>query len=202
MDGDRFLDPSNALSTIGVSSPPSSENSWKTRLKALAVCLDDLAEIFQSKLSPRQIQLYAEALSDISVPLLDAAVKRIIRTRPRYFPTPGEIREAVSAQLEDDEREAENGLLALADLREENEREGRELREAERARWNAEHPGESPLPQSWREQHPILPRRSPRYFDEPMRPLRELITYRLPDVDHPDVQEWLHKMGEASADAA
>lgn len=140
------------------------------------------------------MQLYAEALSDISVPLFEAAVKRIIRTRPRYFPTPGEIREAAFAQLDDDEREAESGFLTLADLRDESQRGDRELRETERARWNAEHPGESPLPQWWRERNPPSPRRSLQHPDEPMRPLRELFTFPLPDEDHPEVHEWLRRM--------
>lgn len=200
MDGDRFPDRRSALSIIVASSLPSSENSSRERLKAIAVGLDDLSAIFQSELSGRQMQLYAEALSDISVPLFEAAVKRIIRNRPRYFPTPGEIREAVVAQLEDDDRQAESDFLTLADLRDESQRGYRELREADRARWKADHPGESPLPQWWRERNPPAPRRSLQCPDEPMRPLRELLTFPLPDGDHPAVKKWLRKMDVPSAD--
>jgi hypothetical protein len=198
MDYDqRYPEPSSAHSiTVAISLQQCElSNSDNKRLRIITVGLNDLAEIFQCELSERKSILYMEALSDISLPLFETAVKRIIRSRPRYFPTPGEIREAVAAEIEDANHDAEAGRLALADQRDAVSRATERERAASRDAWNADHP-DGPLPQWWRERNPPPPRNSLRHLDEPLRPLRELITFPLPDANHPDVRKWMWLMDD------
>ncbi len=141
---------------------------------ATAIALADLQLIFRQEFSARETLLFVEALGDLPPDLIELAVKRIIKTRPRFRPTPGEIREAVSEELDDIERENEQQMLKIADRRAESCRSEDDARSAERARWNAEHPGESPLPQWWLERNPPSPRISERYIEDPMRPMSEI----------------------------
>ncbi len=177
------------------------------RLKAIGVALSDLELIFQHEFSRREVVLFTEALKDLSLDLIELAVKRIIATRPRFRPTPGEIREAAREELDDLERTDEHRMLAIADLRAEASRAEEDDREAKRGRWNAEHPNDRVLPKWWIDQNPPTPRNSARYTDAPMRPMSEiarLLTMnrttdsdRLPGTDDPRVQEWLQKMDQA-----
>ena len=185
--------------------PPSSE--YNSRFKATAIALSDIELIFRHEFSQREIVLFTEALSDLSPDLIELAVKRIIRTRPRFRPTPGEIREAVAEELDDLERNNEHGMLAIADQRVESRRSEEDDRAARRACWNAEHPDDRLVPQWWVEQNPPPPRNSERYTEDPMRPMSEITRLlivnrtmdldRLPGTDAPQVRFWLQKMDQA-----
>jgi hypothetical protein len=60
-------------------------------------CISKLELVFREELAPRAAALYVDALADLEAAALDAAVRHLIRHQPRFFPTPGEIREAVPA---------------------------------------------------------------------------------------------------------
>jgi len=65
--------------------------------------LQRLEEMFRDEeLSRERQDLYVELLTDIPGPMLQGAVTHLLRHKPRYFPTAGEIRAAIAVSRDED----------------------------------------------------------------------------------------------------
>ena len=73
-----------------------------SRLDRFSALMAAMGEVFGGDITQQKIEIYDRALSDIPIDKLESAVWQIIKTRKTAsFPKVGEIREAISGDVED-----------------------------------------------------------------------------------------------------